>query len=686
MSSNSKIVLTNLDFDSLKQSLIQFLQGQSQFSGYNFQGAGLNVLMDLLAYNSHLMAFYLNMVANESFLDTAVLRQSVVSHAKGLGYTPRSATASQAIVNCNITRSNTDNTAILTLPRFTAFSSDNLNGTSYQFLTMNAVTASVNGNTFNFQNLQIFEGTPVSKIYQVSNIANPTQTFDLNDPNIDTSTLQIVLQQSSTNPKQSVFVPANDVTAVANNSNVYFLQEGSNGNFQIYFGDDIVGSSLPEGGLLIVSYLTTDADAANYIQNFKLLQNPLTGGNSNVTTVSASAGGSPRETIQSIQFNAPKAYVSQNRAVTVDDYIALINKNYPYFDAVNVWGGETLNPPQYGKIFISAKPKQGFAVTQAQQQYLLNNIISPISVMTVVPVYVPADYNYIIMSLDVEYDSKQTTNSPGKIAQLVQGAVNNYANVNLNSFNAEFRISRLLRACDDAEPSVLSSSAKIYIQKQFTPTLNTSQTYILTIGFPLNRGSVNNLLYSSPAFSIDDSVGVSRTAYIEEVPESFTSIENITIISPGNGYLTAPTLTISGDGTGANAYAVIVNGKVVKVVIDNPGSNYTSATIAAVGGGGSGATFNTTLLAQTGALRTYYFDNKNNKIILNANAGSIDYINGIVTLNNFAPTAIANPFGILTINVEPADSTFSSINEQILTIDPNNAQAVFVNLIDINQK
>lgn len=686
MSANNKLQLTNLDFDSLKASLISFLQGQNTFTGYNFEGSGLNIIMDLLAYNSHLNAFYLNMVGNEMFLDTAVLRSSVVSHAKSLGYTPRSATASVATVNCNIIRSNTDNTAIVTLPRFTAFSSDNLNGTSYQFLTLDAVTAAVNGNTFAFPNLQIFEGTPVNKVFSVSNVANPTQTFDLLDPNIDTSTLQVILQQSPTNPQQSVFIPANDVTQVANNSNVYFLQEGANGNYQMYFGNGVVGSSLPDGSLLIVSYLVTDANAANFIQNFVLQTNPLSGGNSNVTTVVASAGGSPPETIQSIQFNAPKAYVAQNRAVTVDDYITLINKNYPYFDAVNVWGGETLNPPQYGKIFVSAKPKQGFAVTQAQQAFLLNNIIAPISVMTVVPVYVPVDFNYIIMTLNIEYDSKQTTRAPGQIATLVQGAVNNYTNTALNTFNSEFRLSRLLRATDDAEQSILSSAATIYIQKQFTPTLNATQTYILTIGFPLNRGSVNNLLYSSPAFQINDVTGVSRTAYIEEVPESFTSIENINIITPGNGYTSAPALTITGDGTGANAFAIIVNGKVTGVVIDNPGSNYTSAQVSASGGGGAGATFSTALLAQTGVLRTYYFDQGGNKIILNANAGTIDYINGIVTLTNFAPTSIANPFGILTINVQPASTNFQSQHQQIITIDPNNAQAVIVNMQDINNE
>lgn len=683
---NNQLQLTQLDFDGLKAALVSYLQGQNTFTGYNFEGAGLNILMDILAYNSHLNAFYLNMVGNEMFLDTAVLRSSVVSHAKSLGYTPRSATAAVATVNCAITRSNTDNTSVLTLPRFTAFSSDNLNGTSYQFLTLDSVTQAVNGSTFLFQDLQIFEGTPVNKVFQVSNVSNPTQTFDLTDPSIDTSTLLVILQQSVTNPQQSVFIPANDVTQVSSTSNVYFLQEGSNGNFQLYFGDGVTGAALPDGSLLIVSYLVTDANVANYIQNFTLQTNPLNGGNSNTTTVVASAGGSVPESIRSIQFNAPKAYIAQNRAVTVDDYITLINKNYPYFDAVNVWGGESLNPPQYGKIFVSAKPKQGFVVTQAQQDFLLNQIIAPISVMTVVPVYVPVDYNYIIMNLSVEYDSKQTTRAAGQIAQLAVSAVNNYCNTELNTFNSEFRLSRLLRAVDDSEQSILSSASQIYIQKQFTPTLNSTQTYTLTVGFPLNRGSVNNLLYSSPAVTINDKNGVPRTAFIEEVPESFTSIENIQIITPGSGYTTAPALTITGDGTGANAYAVIVNGKVVNVVIDNGGSNYTSAQVTATGGGGAGATFTTTLLAATGVLRTYYFDASGNKIILNATAGSIDYINGIVTLTNFAPIGVANPFGILTINVQPASTNFETVQNRILTIDPNNPQAVIVTLNDINDE
>lgn len=683
MSSNNNPSLTSLDFDAIKQDLINYLSSQPQFQGYNFQGAALNILMDILAYNTHYNAYYLNMIANEMFLDSSVLRQSVVSHAKSLGYTPRSVTSAQAVVNVSITRAATDNTSILTLPRFTQFSTPSVDGTTYTFVTLDNQTVTASGNTFNFSNVTLKEGTPVVKTFLVNNAQNPTQTFDLVDQNIDTSTLQVIVQKSPTNIQQTVFNLAEDAATVASNSNIYFLQEGSNYNYQIYFGDGVIGSSLVDNNILIVSYLTSSADAANYMNNFTLVSNPLAGGNSNVTTVTESYGGTPIEDVSSVKFNAPKSWVAQNRAVTVNDYIALINKNYPYFDAVTVWGGETENPPVYGKVFISAKPKNSFAITETQKEYLLKNVIGPISVLTVSPEFVDVDYNFINLNLTVEYDSTQTVSNPGQLRDTVISAVNNYANLNLNTFNSEFRLSRLLRAIDDADVSILSSTATIYLEKRFTPVLGVSTTYTLqTGGIPIHRGTVNDRLYSSPAFVINDLSGVSRNAYIEETPESFSGIESISIITPGNGYITAPTLTITGDGTGANAYATIVNGKVANVVIDSQGSNYTQATITATGGGGSGATFSTILQGKTGTLRTYYFDQNNNKIILNVNAGTIDYINGIITLTNFNPTDVLSIDGSLSIIFEPESMSFTSNKSNILTIDSTDINSVTVNLID----
>jgi hypothetical protein len=624
------------------------------------------------------------MVGNEMFLDTAVLRQTVVSHAKALGYTGISTTSAQALVNVDIIAGNTNNTSVLTLPRFTSFSSAALNGTSYNFVTLDSDTATVNGNTFTFANTIIAEGAPTVVTFIQDNTTNPSQFFDLTDANVDTSTIQVIVQASPTNIQQTLFVQASDVINADANANIYFLQEGTNGNYQIYFGDGIIGSQVPDGGVVIVSYVVSSGNAANDLQTFTLNQNPLSGGTSNIQTITASAGGSPQESITSIKFNAPKSYIAQNRAVTINDYITLINKNYPFFDAVNVWGGETMNPPQYGMVFISGKPKNGYVVTQAQQQFVIDEIIAPISIVTVTAAWVNTDYNYIVMTANVEYDSTQTQKTPGEMENMIVSAVNNYANLNLNTFNSEFRMSRMLRAIDDSEPSIEGSDAAIWIEKQFTPTLNVSDNYTLNIGFPLMRGSINDGLYSTPAFTIVDASSVSRQAFIEEVPDSSLGLEQVTVVTPGSGYLTPPTLIVDGDGTGANAYAVVVNGRIANVVIDNPGSEYTSVFVSAQGTTGTGATFNAYLQGQTGTLRSYYFDTNNIKNTLNPNAGTIDYLNGIITLNNFQPTAVASPYGILKLLIQPAINSFSSENELILTIDPNDQNAITVQLTDIS--
>jgi hypothetical protein len=398
--------------------------------------------------------------------------------------------------------------------------------------------------------------------------------------------------------------------------------------------------------------------------------------------VSSSAGGTPIEDVASIKFAAPKSYIAQNRAVTINDYVSLINQNYPYFDAVTVWGGETLSPPVYGKVFISAKPKNGYGITVQQQNYLLTNVIAPISVLTVTPEFVPADYNYLNLSFSVDYDSTQTTCTASQLISTITSAVNNYANLNFNTFNSQFRLSRLLNAVDSSEGSILSSTASVYIQKKVIPSLTASQTYVVNTGCQIQPGTPASHLYSSPSFTINDSGGNARQAYFEETPNSYSGLEDVLIVTPGSGYTSNPELIVTGDGTGANAIATIVNGVVNSVTIDNPGSGYTTATVSANGGGGSGATFTAILQGQYGILRTYYFDQNNNKQIIDANAGVIDYLNGIITLDDFAPTAIDNEFGVLSLFIPPENLTFGSNNEIILTLDSTDQNAVQVTLND----
>lgn len=677
---NSKLVVASLDPDSLKQNFISFMQSQNTFSDYDFTGSALNNLIDLLMYNTHYNAIYLNLLANEMFLDTAVLRSTVVSHAKELGYTPRSATASQATVNVTIQKLATDPTTILTMPRFTQFSSDALNGVSYNYATVDDVSVSVSGNTFTFTDVEIVEGSPVIKTFIVDNSSNPRQLFDLADSNVDTSTLQVIVQTALTDSFQSVFILAEDASITSASSNVFFVQEGANGNFQIYFGDGIIGTQLSDGNIVVVSYVITNGAIANGLDSFQLQSNLLSGSIANVSTMTPAAGGSPFESVASVKFSAPKSYIAQNRAVTKNDYKALINKKYPFFDAVNIWGGDEVTPPVYGKVFISGKPKLGFGVTIAQQQRLISQIIRPISVLTVTPQWVDADYNYLVLIFDVLFDSTQTTLNEVQLEGVITNAVQNYANLNFNTFDSQFKFSKILRAVDDSENSIDSSDATVFIEKRLTPALNVSQTYIMNTGISLQHGT----LYSTPAFTVLDPSGIGRQTFFEETPESFSGLDSVKILTPGSGYTTAPALTVVGDGVGANVRAVIVNGSVQSLIIDNAGSEYSTATVTASGGGGSGATFQAVLQGSTGVLRTFYYDASNNKIILNSTAGGINYTNGVLTLNNFSPTAIANTSGVLKFRAQPSILSFGSNQNIIITVDPADATAITVDLEDIN--
>ena len=425
----SQIQLTALDFDSIKNNLISYLQSQSQFSDYNFQGSAFNVLLDILSYNTAYNAFYMNMIANEMFLDTAVLRSSVVSQAKSLGYTSRSAIAAQAIVDLTVNKQVTDPTTSLYVPRFTPFVSASLSGASYTFFTVDdSEIVANNGTSFTFNSLILKEGIPSTKSFVYSSALNPSQYFDLVDPNIDMSTLQVSVQASSTNPSRAVFIPALDATSVTAESNVYFTEEGPNANYLIYFGDGVLSSNLTDGNIVTVSYLVTNADAANDLQSFALQAALLNNSTSSVVVDTPSFGGAPIESIQSIKNTAPKSFIAQNRIVTKNDYITQINKKYPYFDSVTVWGGEEQNPPVYGQVFISAKPKNGYVTTTAQVNHLINDIIRPFSVLTVTPNFVNPDYDYLNFNISVNYDPTQTTLSQQNLSSSIVTTTFNFAN------------------------------------------------------------------------------------------------------------------------------------------------------------------------------------------------------------------------------------------------------------------
>ena len=678
MAAESKLKVAELDFDTIKSNLKKFLNSQSEFSDYNFEGSGLSVLLDVLAYNTHYMGYYLNMVSNEMFIDTAQLRGSVVSHAKLLGYTPRSSISSRAMVDLTIAPAGGDANSSVVIPKFTRFVSETKDGVNYMFVTPSAQIANKNTTSgyFEVSNLEIKEGLPSSINFNYDILTNPKQIFVLPDVNVDTSTIEVIVQKSVQNSVRETFILALDATDVSANSAVYYIEENKDGRYQIYFGDGIIGKQLEDGNQVIVSYIVTSGIVANGISTFKLLDNILSGSTITITTTSSSSSGAAAEDIEKIRFTAPKAYISQNRAVTKNDYIALINRDYPYFEAVNVWGGEENDPPVYGKVFFTAKPLGGYEITVTEIEYVKNKVIKPFSVLTVEPEYIDADYNYLVVNANVNFDPTKTSKTASDIDAIIVTTIRNFANTNLNTFNNTFKISKLSRAIDDSDTSITNTDVDIVIEKRFTVDVTKAQSYTLNFDSQLQQGTTTKRIYSSPSFGYYDSTGAVRNCFIEEVLQSFTGVEAIDIRTSGFGYTTTPTVIIDGDGTGAAARALIVNGSVSKIEVTAAGTGYTSAVARIEGGGGAGATLDVNLQGRNGALRIYYFDENGIKRSITDTAGTIDYVNGILTLNNFNPVSIDDPFGTFVIRAIPLNNIFTSQKNRIMVLDISDPGAI----------
>jgi len=684
---NSNIQVTDLDFNSIKTNLKTFLQSQSALEDYNYEGSALTTLLDVLAYNTQYNAFYLNMVANEMFLDTALLRNSVVSQAKLLDYVPKSAIAPSATINLKV---NQVVQSSLTLPKFTNLLSEAIDGVNYNFVTTDSYTVNVYNNTATFNNVIIKQGITTTQSYLVDSNANPNYIFTIPDTGVDTTTLVVSVQQSSTNSAYQVFTVAPSYLQLKSTDAVYFLQEGQNGNYQIYFGDGILGQKLTDGNIVNVSYIVTSGPLATGANNFILLDSIA--GNSNVSTFSViSAGqGGTQESIASIKFQAPKAFSSQNRAVTKEDYITLISQNNLgiNFDAVNVWGGQENNPPAYGQVYIALKPSGSYTLTDVQKQQIINEIITPISVMTVRPVIIDPDYTYIKIISNVRYDPKKTNYTSSQLQQLIVGAVNNFTASTLNTFNSTLSASALNTAITNADPSIIAVDFTIQIQKKFYPTLSSPTTYNFYFNTPLQRGILLSGINSSPGVLFTDPTNPTNKIdgiYIEEVPVQSVGVSSISIINPGFGYQYPPLVTIVGDGKGATAEAVLNgNGQIKSIVVTNAGTGYTSALAMITNNpndttGQLGAAV-VILQGQYGQLRSYYNDALSVKTIFNNNVGTVDYVNGIVTLNSFAPVDVDNPLGQLTITANPTTTLISSQFNRIITIDPYDPLAVTVNI------
>jgi hypothetical protein len=680
---NSNIQITDLDFNTIKTNLRKYLQSQDILKDYNYEGSALSNLLDLLAYNTQYNAYYLNMVANEMFLDSAIQRSSVVSHAKLLNYTPKSVSAPAAIIDLKI---NQVTNAALTLPKFTNFLSEGIDGVNYKFVTLDDYTVNANSynNTVTFSNLTIKQGEPVSLAFTHDVATNPSATFEIPDADVDTSTITIVVQQSTTNSYSQVFTLAQEFLDLISSTTSYFLQEGPNGNYQVYFGDGILGKALTDGNVVLISYITSSGTSATGANTFVLMDSISGYSNTVVTGVSSAVQGSDKESIASIKYTAPKAYSAQGRAVTKEDYIYLIQNNSGIFpiDAVNVWGGEDNDPPVYGVVFVAIKPKGGYTLTSSQKTIIENEIIKPISVVTVKPKIIDVDYTYVVVNSNILYSPKLTQYSASQLQTQVYSAIQTFAASTLNTFNSTFQLYGLISAVQAVSPSFITNDANIVLQKRFIPDTENSTSYTFYFGTSLRKDIFSKSISVTPTFQVIDTKNnsiVREDVYLEETPTSTTSLESINVVNPGYGYTSTPTVNILGDGFDATATATISNGRLSSIEITNVGYGYTQALAEIIGGGGQLGAVSVILSGNSGIIRTYYYDN-GVKTILDPTAGTVDYENGIVVLDSFLPSDVNNSSGVLSLQAVPNSTIISSSRDKIIALDNTDSNAINVKI------
>ena len=685
--SNTALRVSDLDFNSIRNNLKTYLNSQSEFTDYDFEGSGMAVLLDLLAYNTYYNGFYLNMAANEAFLDTAQVRQNILSQAKLVNYIPTSPRGAVSRINVVATPTDSEDSSkqFITLERYTKLLGADIDGVNYPFVTVNSNTAYKDANSFSFANVVIKQGEVITQqLLMTAN--NTTGRFELPSPNIDTTSIIVKVQESATNTYTEEYFPADNITDLSSDSRAFFIEENENLNYTLQFGDNVLGKRPKNGNIIITTYLDTQGSVANNITKFGFIE-PIGGeysGNVRITTVSKSYGGSDKESLDQIRFRAPHHYVAQNRAVTVTDYESLLLKDFTNIDGISVWGGEDNDPPIYGKVYISLKTKGYYSLSNMEKQNIVDTLISNRNVVTVTPEIIDPNYIFLLVRGRVNYNTNLTSKTYNELISVVKQAILQYAQDELNNFGSTFRKTKLATYIENSDPSITGTDIYVYMQNRLLMTPNINKKYIINFNSPLSKGTFTEKLYTYPQIVVADSQGTSRNVFYEEIPDSYTGVDVIDVISSGTNYTTA-NVTITGDGTGATAKATIVNGKILSITVTNKGSGYTRATVSFTGDNGYGAVAIPRLQAKNGILRLYYYKDNGEKVIINSTSGTIDYDSGQIVLSPVNPSSITtNNFydpNILTVNVIPNSEIIPPVRNRILAIDENNTQSIQIEMV-----
>lgn len=515
---------TNLDFDQIKTSIRDYLRSNSNFTDYDFEGSNLSTLIDVLAYNTYISSYNANMISNEVFIDSATLRENVVSLARNIGYVPRSRTASRALISFFVDTTGFSTKPItLTIRKGTVCTSSSTFGSeNYTFAISSDVTVPVVNGIASFNNVEIYEGVFLTSNFTVqSENPAPPQRYILENPNIDTSTISVTVRDTQSSTSSKKFILSDSLFEVTSSSRVFFIQEIEDQRYELIFGDGIFGEKLQSQNFIEVSYISTSGESGNGISSFTFNgrivdnnNNLVTSGISLLTTISPSQGGNEIESINSIKNYAPRIYSSYNRAVTASDYEALIPKIYPETQSVSVFGGEDLTPPQYGKVFITIKPFYGPFIPNSIKDNL-KNILRKYSVAGIVTEILDLKYLYIEADITAYYNSNLAPSS-NFVKNIISNNINSYANsTELNRYGARFKYSKFQNIVDNSHESVTSNITKIQIRRDLRASLNQIADYEICFGNSFHIKDVNGFNIKSSGFRVS---GSSSILYLSDIP------------------------------------------------------------------------------------------------------------------------------------------------------------------------
>lgn len=620
---NPKLNIDAIDFDNIKQNLKSYLQSQDQFKDYDFEGSGLNILLDVLAYNTHYNAFYANMVANETFLDSALTYESASSIAKHLNYVPKSYRSAVAYVDVKLlNRTDTQKTSIANGAVFINAGDRFITNTGskiYVFTATKTVQVVKDGDSYIARNVEIKEGASKTITYVYDDVnQNVDQKFVIPEQNVDTTSIEVRVSNSvlDTSGIENIWKQSTDITTASSESLVYFLQQNSDLNYEIYFGDGIVGKKPNNGNVITITYRVTAGSVCNgigandtssnpafrYLEDSKSLTNLVVDSNNKPETT---FGGSDPETINSIKYYAPRNYQSQERAVTAEDYRTILSRDYSeQAESVFVWGGEENNPPVYGKVFISIKPKNAERLTQLEKISIAKNIIKQKNVVSIIPEIVDPDYLYLIFNVTSKYDTSKTTLTQNTLSENIKSLLYLYSLDNIGKFEQDFVYSLFISYINDTfNPPVTSNSIDIKLKKKLSPSLTVNTSYVVDF---------DNELYH-----------------------------------PIDGYSSILTSTVFGFQDSTSNSTIKPN---VDAYLDDDG---------------------------LGNIRVYKLLN-GTKVYLNNSIGTIDYNTGKISLLNFVPQYLKEQQTTIDLTVIPKSPDVSARRNQILIL---NSDDITVNSI-----